>query len=509
MTSTQQQQLDAVLQRIDKQSSLCRQPPNSVGAALGRKLAACCVLRDDDENSDTKMLQTLCRPNINPATVNAFFDHIVADGSRQTVSSQRLGRWMLTCEEIVMADDANLQHNNDTTYTATTTCITRAFARLLRIECEEEDFDDSVILSTLQKLQTPPFRISLLRECVSCAFSATATDHDDASMIIRMISPCMAAGVLSVNNISNSDERLLFLQSLYGQCWAYVRTNHAASSSGVRILHWLAKSLHLFQQTMIHSSSVDKQVVMIRRETGRQWCLELVGMMEILSEKINKEQQEIHQSFERLVSFVLESVLLSCYDNDTAILQRFVRIQGRMKSSINTPRRVLFDVAVNAMTTASPEQTRILLELLGMLTDDSKDAFVQGILHSLSCILPGMVANRPSTDGSSLETTSVSEPKSLVDLFQTNDDVERVLGVMGHSLEHLKSELSPSHQNQALLIGTALRFASPTKKESIQGYLQILTRRFPHLGISLMPVLFQSIYQASGTNLNGQGFDRT
>ena len=480
-SSAWQDQIESILQRIQRQSGRNQpaRPPEEASAAVGRGLAS--RLLEGIENEDTaaqavgdQIIATLFEPNISPSLSSSFFSNLKPS---HAVLLEWMPRWMVQAEEICM------EHNDGGD---SLSFLIRAYAQCC---CEQENVDS--VANAFDR-----FKLSSSRTCALREFSREAFSSSDVPTIL-MLSPLMATCVMQLSRPLY--EKMSFLQAIWRETWMQIR-----QGNGVELLSWMSLSLHLFLSGVQCESRETQSASM---ELAYLWLVELVDMAAALPVTMEESDSE---SFGSFLSMIVDKILAhffvpTCRIAMEPVLVQLVTIIKKDRRMMHVNCATCFRLGSLALSTPIKHDICGLLTLLVEFPRPNGD-LVQGLLHTLSCIFAQDdtckdLARRMYTLVASSGSDQVkedSELTSMVQLFQANCHEDKLLSVMTASLEHIDPlQVSAVHQNAAVLLGYSLLFHIRVDHELVYSYLKALLQQFPHLGITLLPVLLQSIQTAS------------
>jgi len=481
-SSSWQDQIESTLQRLHRQacsSIVARPPPDQASAAIGRGLAERLLEGIKEKNAKdvaNQIVTCICENNTSPSLSHAFFDTLASNP--HDVFLEWMPRWILQTEEVCMASDCF----------QTLSCEITAYAQCCCIL--EENVVLEAISDTYSRLKLSSSRTIMQREFVRCASSIT------------LLTPLMASSVL--NLLSPREEKLLFLQAVWRRGWTLIKSN--TNKETIRFLMWMAESLHMFLNG-IPNETTESQVMSM--EVAYQWLLELADMT-----AADTVQRPLHDKFTVLLSLVFEKILphffvYSCrYAMEPIVESLCATITS---SELETPfdRATWFRLGALALSTPIKKDVSCVLTLLGTLSG-SRDGFVQGMLYSLACIFTQddefkepieLLLRRAESTGGGEQHYRAETLSSMVQLFHQDDEEESLLKFMTTSLKHGDpSQVSSLEQTCAFLLACSLLHWKAIDKELVYSYLNALLQQFPHLGITLLPILFQSIQTACDDN---------
>lgn len=491
--SSWQDEIESTLQRIQRQSSSSvARPPDGASAAIGQGLAERMLdgMNQQQENAKVvveHIVTCLCETN-NASLSQSFLDTLAAHARNEFV--EWIPQWILQAEEACIADD--LSPCLKTLY-----CMISAYATC----CCKLD-NDATVVDTYNRLQLASSRTGMLREFIR---SSTTT---------ALMTPLMACNVLNLT--SPHAEKMLFLSSVHARGWDLITNNedNEDAKTTPQFLMWTVESLFMFLHGIPNEPRESQSMSM---ELAYQWLLEIAKMMLECSVGL---KQEAHLLLSMIFNKILPHFVVTpgqfCIE---PIVDSLCNVVVTLTSEATSS----FDCAtwfrLGTLVLSTPIMTDVcsLLTLLGTLitTCNGKlDGLVQGILHSLVCIfadndeykdaVSAIRKQLKSTHASESGDSRDAELTSIVQLFGHGQDESSLLTFMTTSLDHTDpAQASAFDQTSAILLGCSLlcrKTADADIDKLVRSYLKVLLQQLPHLGINLLPILFQSIQTACDNN---------
>ena len=464
-------------------------------------------------NVATKIVDCLCESNTSPSLGHSFFTTLAS--KPQNVFLEWMPQWILQVEELSMLEN---NESSSITTTARLEMLSSVVSAYAQCCCCYSHVQETVFLEsiadTYNRLVQSYSRTCMLREFLHRLEASSST--------VSLLTPLMVSCVL--NLYSPCDEKMLFLQGIWRKGWMlYIQNNHAKEESTIEFLVWMLTSLHLFLSG-IPNETKERQTMSM--ELAYQWLMELANMMKQLSND-DKFRLFGDKQLGPLLSTVLDKILshfaISSSNGRFAmepLVDSLCHVVSKCQMACSLDRAVWYRLGTLVLSTPIQQDVCCLLKLLNVLPN-SDDEMVQGMLYSLACIY----ANDDECKGEAKQllgrlksTTSDDhyEPTdkltSIVHLFCKGQDKESLLKFMTTSLDHIDPvQVSALDQTSALLLGCSLLRWKNIDQDLVHSYLKSLLQRFPHLGITLLPILFQSIETAcdnidGGTLLHQLGF---
>jgi hypothetical protein len=495
--SAWQDQIESTLQRIHRQSSgsTVARPPDEASCAIGRGLAFSLLDGIDEENAQEtadKIVACVCESNMSPSLSYAFFHALTP----HAIFLEWMPRWILQMEEgMTTSSHESLSY------------LIRAYATCC---CSLKNVSLTSIADTFSCFKKSSSKTCTVREFVRVAFlNKKAT---------TVLTPFMAACV--VDN-SPRDEKMVFLQAVWREMWACIkRRNHHGSL--VAMLSWLSTSLHIFLNGIPCEETENQQMSM---ELAYQWLTELVDMTaasyQSLVQLFDNHQAQptdealVVEEFATLFSMIVDTLLphFLVASIRPAMESVIMKLVDMAKKEVAMKKRAIaahvecstwFRLGTLALSTPIKQDVCSLLTLIVELPNPSQD-LVKVLLYGLACMFAHddpckecakkMYALSESEQEN--KVTKTGNLTSMIHLFQEGNDDESLLKFMTCSLENVDPLcVSAVQQNAALLLGCSLLRRERLDEALVYTYLKALLQQFPHLGITLLPILFQSIQTA-------------
>jgi hypothetical protein len=495
-SSAWRDQIESTLQRIHRQSSgsTVARPPDEASGAIGRGLATRLLDGIDDEKNAQetadKIVACVCEPNTSPSLSYAFFNALTP----HAIFLEWMPRWILQMEE---ANEATSSSPENLSY------LIRAYATCC---CSLKNVSLISIADTSSRFKLSSSKTCTLREFVRVAFPENKAT--------TMLTPFMASCV--VNN-SPRDEKRVFLQAVWREMWACItrRNNHG---SVVAMLSWLSSSLRMFLNGIQCEQTETQQMSM---ELAYQWLTELVDMTAASYQSLvqlfddhqaQPSDEALVDEFATLFSMIVDKILPHFLVATTRPVMESVIMQlvDMVEKEIIMKKRAIaahvdsstwFRLGTLALSTPIKQDVCGLVALIVELPNPRQD-LVQGVLYGMACIFAHDDPCKECTKKMYALFASEQEEQvkekgnltSMIQLFQEGNEDERLLRFMTCSLENIDPlRVSAVQQNAALLLGWSLLRWKRLDEALVYTYLKALLQQFPHLGITLLPILFQSI----------------
>ena len=405
---------------------------------------------------------------------------------------------------------------------------------------------DLQVATTYYRLQSSAARICMLREFTNMAFR-------HVQQIRTLLSPLMAASVLTLS--THPQECLFFLEGIWRECWSLIskvgddddddgfndNDDEESTTALFDILEWMTKSLQYFLWGLPLRPLQDRLVC---KELGQRWLVQLLDLASFLSELSHDDDnddettlpgtsathRQLAQWLETLLGGTLPSLcsVLPSYRIaiEPALIQAQTIIQRIGNKRLELHPVAILRLASIAMADPQPEHVRGMLSILSLaVPSNNNDSNVRIMLQGLasmylrdevcmtsakqilqSCETAAAAAATTTPSVTTTSSSSIGQSRSflksrhVVNIIQFLDEsivpVDNFLNFLSRHDIFLGSHLSSIQQNAALLLGVGL-LETPSRRETAYTYLSNLLQRYSHLGISLLPVIVDSINAAS------------
>jgi hypothetical protein len=531
-----------LLQRMQRQYDaptggvFVERPPDEAAAALGRQLALTLQsMVEENEGALKKGIQEkaligLANRHVNPSVAQNFFSTLLALSRTKTVNMDWLPAWILHCEKACW-DDLN-EHTSFDALTATIrtyaqynqiqlvspsnrNMLTNTKAVVAAMDVNRPALDLQ-IATTYRRLQSSAARICMLREFTKIAFL-------HVQQIRTLLSPLMAASVLTLS--TQSQECAFFLEGIWRECWSLISKvdddgYDDESTALFDILEWMTASLQYFLWGLPLRPLQDRLVC---KELGQRWLLQLLDLASFLSELSHDETLEA--ATKKQLAQWLENLLGGTLPSLCAVLPSYrIAIEPALAQAQTIMQRVgdifelhpvsILRLASIAMADPQQEHVRAILSILSSAVP-SNNSNVRMMLQGLASMylrdevcMESAKQILQSCETAALNTSvttrigqnSFLKSRNVVNIIQFLDEsilqVDNFLNFLSRNDIFIGSTLSSLQQNAALLLGVGL-LEAPSRRETAYTYLKHLLSRYSHLGISLLPVIVDSINAAS------------
>jgi hypothetical protein len=475
-----------------------------------------------------KALIALSNKHVNPSVAQNFFSTLLALSSTKTVNMDWLPAWILHCEKACLDD-----LNEHTSFDALTATI-RAYAQYNQIQLfspfnmnmlsrpttkgvvaamdANRPASDLQIATTYRRLQSSAARICMLREFTKIAFL-------HVQQIRILLSPLMAASVLTLS--TQTQECVFFLEGIWRECWSLVSKMDDDDDDELTalfdILEWMTASLQYFLWGLPLRPLQDRLVC---KELGQRWLVQLLDLASFLSELTHQDEipqaatgKQLAQWLENLLGGTLPTLCAVLPSYRIAIepaLEQVQTIMQRVGDRLELHPVAILRLASIAMADPQKEHVRAILSILSFAVPSNSTVriMLQGLasmylrdevcMDSAKQILQSCETAAANTSGTSrVGQSSFTKSRNVVNIIQFLDEsIVQVDNFLSRNDIFVGSNLSSIQQNAALLLGVGL-LETPSRRETAYTYLQNLLRRYSHLGISLLPVIVDSINAAS------------
>eukprot|EP00934_Nitzschia_sp_Nitz4_P002194 Nitzschia sp. Nitz4//scaffold222_size33694//13520//19534//NITZ4_007862-RA/size33694-processed-gene-0.17-mRNA-1//-1//CDS//3329542591//2194//frame0 len=410
--------------------------------------------------------------------------------------------------------------------------------------------DPLKISTTYRQLRTLPAKTIWMREWIRIAFRGTSSqfkENDDSSInqpsaqVRTMLSPLLSTCVLSLN--AALSESTFFMETLWREVWAELTTWDEEEL--FEIVEWLTEALNLFLNGLsCYSSEPNKylDILASSKEMGMRWLLQLLELVAFLSgtgpnpvampNEVSAWLSCIaSKTLPRLFSVVpsyevsLEPILCQIlqvlqrlhqdqqdhpelHDSknlhflDTVGTLRFVSIvlANPVPIDVQISLQIVVTGLKNALhggsSTVSPTTIAMLRGTASMLM---RNEGCQESSRKLLALLSQAERNRSSGQRKSTSNTIKKVKASRATLGNVENiiqfldptlvDVENFVKFLAHEDYHVVKQCSAIQQTGCLLVGVGLLLNRSIPPNPAYSFLARLLDDYPHLGVSLLPVL--------------------
>lgn len=526
-----EERFTSLLQRIRKQytpsehqehalSFVMARPPDEAASALGHQLAL--VFQKLSPGNAVAMqeqaLLCLSNPSMNPSIVQSFL-HTLSSSS--SFDMGWLSSWIVNADKNALMDPDDSQ--NWDAVTAMMHFHANYVQRSLMNATTNKDTLSQDIATLYRKLQSAPSQLSMLREFTHIAFSKTAM-----TSVRAMLSPLMATTALSLKKESHN-QTILFLEGTWREAWTemskIVESGQYQNQGNVLdVLFWMTESLDLYLWGIPCRSKCQDQIEC--KEVAQRWLIQILEMASYLVQCVDsKQQQKLSIWLSNLVAGTLSRLFMTVPTFRISLKTMLIQIQFIIQQLASSSEKAKFTldatqvhrVVVMLLSNPIQEDVRELLQILTAVAFDGNCTVVPAMLRGVGSML-GRSPNCATSCAQLIqaltvhernvkETRRTSRPKksstfsssmqSVVQLVQDDskyDTKEVVQLLAAESTELYSRQLSVGQQMGALLLGVGLL---STEGKSGHEFINNLVSQYPHLGVSLLPTVVESINTAS------------
>ena len=431
------------------------------------------------------------------------------------------------------------------------TCMIRAYARYVRFKCERDSFlSDDVILAntrpssctesiarTYSKLQTLAGRLAMLREFTDVAFvRPQQQQHASPSnffshQVYNILNPLLTCSVLSFKKIgsdgvdSSMVESMLCMEGIWRQVDVLIEDASTAEDEEythlyliLDVVDWLTEMLNLY---LLSIASQKRHQRIVSKELGHRWLALVldVGLFVAQSFEASKQKeqrQDLIDWFEGILSCTLFrwfSVAPSYRVHMGSFWTALQNLMGIYASQRALSLESTLKISTMALCHPIKEDINGMLSILAVAVEQTQQLhhIAISMLKGLGSIFskdPVCAANAKyllqilaRTKPTSNRITSSKKLEPLGNLIQVFEDENSIDTIMTYFVSYENDlfdtiyALSAIQQAGSLvLFGIGLLDNSDVKqRQATYVFLEKLLRVYPHLGISLLPVMVDSI----------------
>lgn len=464
---------DAILQRLGRPSSSSassgKEPPDSARAELGKRLAvAWCKQQDKLEGN--AIIAAILQKRCNPSVLSAFC-RLLEETQPHAVTPLPIfwiSDWIVLAEPILCADD-NRNYNDMQP-------LIRLYARHAVSNCTDHS---GIFPELFFKLQQAVTRTSLVRQLTHVAFGGN-------SDVTAMLSPVMAC-ILSQK--CPLEERMNCLQGIFRECYK-------SSSLRKEIVVWLVLGLEMHLLGL--QGTTQKQTTM---EISFQWMLTVSDLL-TRSYSVNLDWGT---QLSTIITKILPHYFLCdscfCLEQVWSNLHKLV-IKGKTQVS----EECILQLAVFCISTPVKEEVVGILTLLEASASTSTSSkWISQLMLTIACIFQQDEANEGPVKKINLYHSVLQTSGEITDILQHfgshSGDALNFINYTIDSIQNLDTiNTSVLDQNALFLLSCVL--LTDTNYNLATSMAIALLKKFPFFGITMLPILLQSIQQATdGTKL--------
>ena len=535
-----------------------KQPPDeasyNVGKGLARSLLDLSSVSAVSKEVQEEMFTLLADRHTNPAVCQGFFDSLSeTEGGHDLDLEDLFASCILYTEQIELQeqdDDLNNDEDDDCgTFFGPLTCMIRAYARRVRFGCEQKVLVNdamykdasSTIARTYSKLQTQAGRLAMLREFTDLAFVRPKQQQDASpsnacfhQLYSRILDPLLTCSVISPKRTfsdrgdSTMIESMLCMEGIWRQVDVLIEDTSNANDGDYAPLHsvldvitWLTGMLDLY---LLSITSRKRQQRIVSKELAHRWLVFVLDVRLFVAQSFehdndNDQRQNLMDWFEGIISrtllrwfsvvpsyripmgsfWVALKKLMSFYTSQNAVRLEPVLKLSTMALCHPIKEDVKEILGVLAIAAESTQQLHpiVISMMKGLGSIFSRDPVCAATAKHLVQILM-------RTKSSSSTITSSKKFETFVNLIQIFEDGHSVNAILSYFVSYenelFGTNITLSTIQQAgslVLFGIGLLGScSEKKRQNIYIFLDKLLLPYPHLGISLLPVLLDSINES-------------
>ena len=430
------------------------------------------------------------------------------------------------------------------------TCMIRAYARYIRFKCERDSFlTDDVILAdtsplsctktiarTYSKLQTQAGRLAMLREFTDVAFVRPKQQHASPSnffshQVYNILNPLLTCSVLSSKRISSDGvdsstvESMLCMEGIWRQVDVLIEDASTAEDGDythlyliLDVVDWLTEMLKLY---LLSIASQKRHQRIVSKELGHRWLALVldVGLFVAQSfeaDKHKEQRQILIDWFEGILSCTLLrwfSVAPSYRVHMGSFWTALQNLMGIYASQRALSLESTLKISTMALCHPIKEDINGMLSILAIAVEQTQQlhpiaiSMIKG-LGSIFSRDPVCAAKAKyllqilaRTKSTSNRTTSSKKLEPLCNMIQVFEDGHSIDTIMSYFVSYEDDLFDTSHALSAIqqagslvLFGIGLLDNNDVKqRQATYIFLEKLLKVYPHLGISLLPVMVDSI----------------
>jgi hypothetical protein len=451
-------EIASILQRLKRSTDEATseaQPPNQVQRFMGRRLGACFLLLLEDSAAEGhEIVQVLCLPTTNPAVPQAFFKALQASSATGVIKDVWISAW------IQQAQDAERPN------------VLQAILSFYAWYCRQQatttstGIDEDRITNTY-RLLSPEARIQFVN-----LFANQACPDLTRSLL----SPILVSSVLTLS--TPLAERTMVLDSIVRSCWSSVEGGIPLDT-----VSWHVEALTMLLDG--NGSSKDDDPLAL------SWLTQIMDMMEAIV--VDGEKADASSAvFMTVIQKILPCFFQTVPQSLQSILSTALKIAKDRSGSLLLNDESLFMLMTMALSTPVEDDSRDLLLLLEILSNKSCSSWTTRLRKIMASIFAqdptiAAIASKLMQSGS---TTTGSEVGIFCILGIEPLDLEPFLELATQAVQKVKS--LPILTQQSLLL-LACGLLKEHESAAFKEFVKTLLQEFPHLGVSMVPVMLQSI----------------
>ena len=540
-----------------EQERTTKQPPDeasyNVGKGLARsflELASVNTPANISKEIQEETISLLADRAVNPALCHGFFYAIAESGGGN--DDLDLEDFIAAC--ILFTEQVELQEQNYSssdygedddcgTSFGPLTCMIRAYANRVRFDCKQEVLSKDPmegeapssspciqkISKTYTKLQTQAGRLAMIREFTDVAFARPKQQHHHAPQSLvytRLLNPILTFSVISPRQTDSSTvESMMCMEGIWRQVDVLIEdasTDNDESSthlySLLDVTIWLTDMLDLY---LLSITSQKPQQRIVSKELAKRWLAFVLDVGFFVAESLDHDadSEKLRTLFDWFEG-ILSKTLLRWFSIMPSYrvymgslwgsLQKIMDVFASQNPLSLEPTLKLSTMALSHPIKEDVKEILVVLEIAARSTSKLHTitvSMMKGLGSVFSrdpvCASAANYLLKTSTQTKSSSTRVISSKtlKPLGNLIQVFEDGQCIDSILSYLESHengsfdAESTLS-THQQVGLLMlfGIGLLSSSTApQRQSIYIFLDKLLLSYPHLGISLLPVVVDSI----------------
>jgi hypothetical protein len=499
----------------------------------------------------------LANRDINPAVCQGFFDALsepVEHGIDKDLDLDDLFTACILFTEPIecLRQNDHSDDDEDDDYGAffgPLTCMIRAYARYIRFKCERDSFLSDVILAdtspssctetvarTYSKLQTQAGRLAMLREFTDVAFVRPKQQHASPSnffshQVYNILNPLLTCSVLSSKRIcsegvdSSTVESMLCMEGIWRQVDVLIEDASTAEDEDythlyliLNVIDWLTEMLNLY---LLSIASQKRHQRIVSKELGHRWLALVldVGLFVAQSFEADKHKQQretLIDWFEGIISCTLLrwfSVVPSYRVHMGSFWTALQKLIGIYASQRALSLESTLKISTMALCHPIKEDVKGMLSILVIAVEKTQQlhpiaiSMIKGLGSIFSrdpvCAAKAkyllQILARTKSIGNRITSSKKLDPLgNMIQVFEDGDSIDTI---MSYFVSYENDLFDTSHALSAIqqagslvLFGIGLLDNNDVKqRHATYVFLEKLLQVYPHLGISLLPVIVDSI----------------
>ena len=522
-----------------------RQPPDEASYTVGKSLAKSLLDVSSSSTTISKQVQEetftfLSDRETNPSVCQGFFDALSKHDGLDV--EDLIASCILFTEQIELQEQNDYNDDDDDESAAVfgpLTCMIRAYAHRVRFRCERESFETEAsatetIARTYSKLETQAGRLAMLREFTDVAFAIPKQQelkHDlspsDARLYSRILNPLLACSVISPNSSgvdSSSIESVLCMEGILREVDVLIEDISTGEDNAqlhlvLDVVTWLTGMLDLYLLAI--ASQKKRQQKITGKELAHRWLVFVldVGFFVAQSFEDNnhiQQRQTVMEWFEGILSRTLLR-WFSIVPSYRVHMGSFWKALQNLMEIYASQNALSLESALKLSTMALchpiKEDVREALGVLAIAAEQTQGlhpiaiSMMKGLgsifsrapvcAASAKNLLQVLVRTKPLSN--KVVSSKKLEPiRNMIQFFEDIDSIDTIMSYLASEENDLFDDnhtLSAIQQSGSLLLfGIGLlENCDVNQRKAIYVFLDKLLLPYPHLGISLLPVVIDAI----------------